>query len=523
MDQVDLKQLAVERVAPTGLLVSARRNILTRFVLPAFLILGFLFLVGWASRDLIFPPREVRVIPVLATQADVRVEGSELFNAAGWIEPRPTSIRVAAIAGGIVEKLLVVEDQSVVRGQPIATLISEDAQLALERCVADRELAEGQLQQAEATLVATTTRWEQPVHLQAELAQADSALARINTMLIDLPFQTKRAKSRLDFAKRDYERNASAGARALSEREIDESKTDYETAAAMLQELRDRNASLLNEAKATAQRREAISIQLELLADEIEERDRAKAQVAIGEAGVKQMRVAEAEAKLRLDRMTIKAPVPGRVYQLVGLPGARVGEGVMTAMSGHDGATVITMYQPESLQVRVDVRFEDIPKVRLGQPVRIENAALDRPIIGSVLFVSSEADIQKNTLQVKVAIDEAFEFFKPEMLVDVTFLAPKPKHDQIEMTLQEMRLYIPEKFVGSHEGSSAVWVADQSSGRAKHVMISLGSAVNGGLVEVKQGLNVGSRIIASSNDGMSDGDRIKVIGEEAGFRNLTKE
>ena len=83
-------------------------------------------------------------------------------------------------------------------------------------------------------------------------------------------------------------------------------------------------------------------------------------------AKLKQMSVAESEAELRLQRMTIRAPVDGRVYRLVGLPGARVGTGVMTAMDGHDGSSVITMYQPDSLQIRVDVRFEDIPKVSLA-------------------------------------------------------------------------------------------------------------------------------------------------------------
>lgn len=514
MNQVDLSQLAVERHAPAGLPVGARKNILSRYVLPSVLALGFLALIFWASYDFIFPAKEVRVIPVFATQAEVRVEGSSLFNAAGWIEPRPTSIRVAALAGGVVEQLLVVEDQLVDAGQPVALLIKEDAQLAFDRCVADRELAEAELQQAKATLVAATTRFEQPVHLQASLAKADSELAKIETMLKNLPFETKRAESRLNFARRDFDRNTSAGTRAVSRREIDQSKTDFETAQAMLQELRDRNASLQREAKATDQRREALSVQLQLLADEIEARDRAKAQVAIGEAGVKQMRVAEAEAKLRLDRMTIKAPVAGRVYQLIGLPGARVGEGVMTAMDGHDGATIISMYQPESLQIRVDVRFEDIPKVSLGQPVRIENAALTQPIVGSVLFISSEADIQKNTLQVKVAIDEASEFFKPEMLVDVTFLAPKRAANITESSKQEMKLYLPEKHVVSIDGSPAVWIADQSSGRANLVKISLGNAINGGLVEVTDGLNVGSRIITSGADGLRNGDRIRMAGED---------
>lgn len=516
MNDVDLTQLAVQRdVGTPQLQAGYRKNLLSRYVLPTILIVGFMSLVAWASRDMIFPPAEVRVIPILATQAEVRSEGSALFNAAGWIEPRPTSIRVASLASGIVEELLVVEDQEIDAGQPVAHLVREDAQLAFDRCVADRELAEAELDRARATLVAANTRLEQPVHLQAALSQSEAELARVKTMLKNLPFETSRAESKLRFAKRDYERNASAGSRAVSRREIDQSKTDFETAEAMVQELLDRNASLERESEAIDARREALKLQLDLLADEIEAKDRAKAQVEIGKAGVKQMRVAEATAKLQLDRMVVKAPVKGRVYQLVGLPGSRVGNGVMTAMPGHDGATIVTMYQPESLQIRVDVRFEDIPKVSLGQPVSIANAALDKPVVGSVLFVSSEADIQKNTLQVKVAIDEGSEFFKPEMLVDVTFLAPKQASQENQVSHKEMKLYLPEKYVGTFDGQPSVLVADQSSGCARRLNVVLGAAGSGGLIEIKQGLNVGSRIITSGADGLSNGDRIRIAGEDS--------
>jgi len=513
MSEVDLTQLAVDRATslPSG--IGTRKNILTRYLLPAFLILGFLTLIAWASRDLLLPPREVRVIPILATQADVRAEGSALFNAAGWVEPRPTAIRVAALASGVVEKLLVVEDQNVKAGEPVASLVREDAQLGYQRSIADRELAEAELDQAKAALVAATTRFNQPVHLQAMLAQADVELAKINTSLKNLPFETQRAQSRVDFAKRDFDRNVSAGT-SVSHREIDEAKTEFETAGALLQELQDRESSLKKEAIAIGQRREAINVQLQLLADEIEAKDRAAAQVAAAGARVKQMRVAEAEAELRLNRMTIRAPVDGRVFQLVGLPGARVGDGVMTAMAGHDGATIISMYQPKSLQVRVDVRFEDIPKVSLLQPVRIDNPALEEPIMGSVLFVSSEADIQKNTLQVKVGIEVPPDFFKPEMLVDVTFLAPKIKNARKLETKQEMRLYLPGQFIGQGEGGPFVWLADQSAGVARRISITRGSDGNGGLVEIKSGLDIGSRVITSGADGLKDGDRIKIVGED---------
>ena len=410
MAEVDLSQLAVDRTQTNNIGIRTRRHVLTRYVLPGLLIGGFVALMTWAVWDKVFPAKPVRVVPVLAMQSQSRAEGTELFNAAGWIEPRPTAIRVAALASGVVK---------------------------------------------------------------------------------NLPFETQRANSKLTFAERDYQRNLKA-ANSVSRREVDEAKTEMETTRAMLDELRDRESSLKSEARATAKRREALNVQLQLLADETQAKDETLAQVKAAEARVKQMSVAESEAELLLSRMTIRAPVDGRVYQLVGLPGARVGEGVMTAMDGHDGSSIITMYRPESLQIRVDVRFEDIPKVSLKQPVRIDNPALDEPI--------------------KVGVDEPPDFFKPEMLVDVTFLSPK-QDETLNESDQELRIYIPKSLVQSSEKGAAVWLADQSAGVARSVAIETGNEVSGGLIEVVNGLDVSSRIISGDTSELSDGQRIRIVGE----------
>src|SRR5206468_8762577 len=128
-------------------------------------------------------------------------------------------------------------------------------------------------------------------------------------------------------------------------------------------------------------------------------------------------------------------------------------------------STVVTLYRPDMLQVRVDVRFDQIPKVTLGQKVQIENPALPAPITGKVLFISSKANIQKNTLEVKVALDKPVPVFKPEMLVNATYLAVKPA-EAVGATEKPVRLYIPNEVILHDEAGSYVWLADQSAGVA---------------------------------------------------------
>lgn len=512
--EVDLRELAIDRGGTKQSSVRTRRHILTRYVLPVALVLGFLSLVGWASWDVFFPPTPVTVVPVLSTTSEVQRAGTPLFKAAGWIEPRPTPVRVAALAPGVVEQLLVVEDQPVAAGEPVAELIKDDARLAHERALADLELRQAELDEAAASLTAAQTRFEQPVHLEAALGDAKAALAKVETLLKNLPFQIRRAEADYEAMTKDHEGKRSAQG-VVAGVAVDIAKSKADSARAMVEELRDREEALLKERDALTERRDALNTQLKLLADEIEAKDEAKARVAAATARVTQARVAVAEAKLRLDRMTVVSPIDGRVFRLIAHPGARIANGgAMTQMAGHDGSTIVTLYRPDMLQVRVDVRFEDIPKVSLHQPVEIDNPALSEPIRGSVLFVSSEADIQKNTLDVKVEIPVPPPVFKPEMLVDVTFMAPEVPTQSREPA-EERRLYVLRQLVQQDDGASFVWVADQSAGVARKTAIKTGPAGANGLVEVTSGLNDASRIIVGGSDGLQDGDRIKVTREDA--------
>ena len=115
--QVDLRQLAVER--------PQRRDYaaLTRSA-PGYCGGGFRWqsslasssIVGWSARDYWLPAKPVTVVPVILTRAEVQQAGTPLFQAAGWIEPRPTAVMCSALVEGVVEELLVVEGQEVRAG-----------------------------------------------------------------------------------------------------------------------------------------------------------------------------------------------------------------------------------------------------------------------------------------------------------------------------------------------------------------------------------------------------------------------
>jgi HlyD family secretion protein len=509
--QVDLKQLAVERPGSGPAPLRRKRAWLTKWSLPLAIIAGFAALVGWSARDHWLPAKPVTVVPVVLTRAEVQEAGTPLFQAAGWIEPRPTPVMASALVEGVVEQLLVVEGQAVEAGQPLAQLVDADARLALKEAEAAQQLRVAERDSIQATLAAAQQNVEHPAHLEAALAEAEAVLAELNTEIKNLPFVLRAAESRLALARQDLEGKKSVGD-AIAGRLLQKAQSEFDAATAGVEELTERAPSLEGQREACGRRCEALRKKLTLKTDEKRAFEEAQANLAAAEAKLTQASLAVESARLRLERMTVRSPIAGRVLALNAQPGRRL-MGI-NAASERDASTVATLYDPAQLQIRADVRLEDVPQVQVGQPVQISTAAASQPLIGRVLAMTSQADIQKNTLSVKVSIDDPPLVIKPEMLAQVTFLAPETPGTKREGEQDPLRLLVARELVESTEGGSAVWVADSAGGVARRRTIQLGRAGTGQLVEVTQGLNALDKLIVGGREGLEDGDRIRITGED---------
>jgi multidrug efflux pump subunit AcrA (membrane-fusion protein) len=216
-------------------------------------------------------------------------------------------------------------------------------------------------------------------------------------------------------------------------------------------------------------------------------------------------------AELQLKRMTITSPIDGRVLSIHASAGMR-----MAGLDPHSekgSSAIVTLYDPAKLQIRVDVRLEDIPQIQSAQLARIETASVPGGLEGRVVAVTSVADIQKNTLQVKVAIDNPPDVIRPEMLAQVTFLAP----EQEELTGKEhdrLRVLMPRQLVSGGEADAHAWVANLADKTAERRAITLGPAGTEELVEVVSGLTPTDKLISGGREALSDGERIRVTAED---------
>ncbi len=501
----DLAGLAIDR-SPTEQGLRPRSRWLVRYALPMALIAAFGGLFAWSARESLLPAREVTITPVLVTKASSHSRGTPLFQAVGWVEPRPSAVVISSFASGVIQDLMLVEGQSVESGEPIARLLDSDARLALQNAQADLQLREAEVKQAEAARTAARVNLENPAALQAALAEAEALASGAETQLDAIPIELDTARQRQQLAEENLAHKETAG-NAISGKLLRQARAELATARNQVQTLEARQPALKDQAASWRRKCTALARQLELRTDQKRAVAESNANLAAAQARRQQAQLAVQATQLTLDRMTVRAPISGRVLSVDARPGQRlVGP---DAESEHGSGAIATLYDPASLQVRVDVRLEDIPQVNVDQAVKIETAACPAAAAGQVLSITTRADIQKNTLQVKVAILDPPEVLKPEMLAKVTFLAAAPRDVAKSQVDHKVQLFVPEALVVSADSDPFVWVADLSAGIARRQGLKLGPATENGLVEVQAGLSPFDKVIVEGRADLRDGARIR--------------
>lgn len=244
--------------------------------------------------------------------------------------------------------------------------------------------------------------------------------------------------------------------------------------------------------------------------------DVARQSAALVEAGPRQEAIQAATAAVeaararwlgaghRLEYATVRAPVAGRVLKKFRNAGDFVSpevpylEGAETVAVG---SPIVSLGDVDHQEVSADVNETDIVLVSLHQPVLIApNAYPDEVLHGSVTEVSPRADKNKNTIEVKVSVEEAARVLPYDMSVKLTFLAQARPQASGPAAIR-----IPATAVMERGGQRYVFVALDSRAVARAVEVG---ARDRDLVVVARGLEDGERVITSHLDVLKDGSRI---------------
>jgi len=411
------------------------RRWLLRFGMPVGLLLAvaaLLLATAWSS---IVPAPTVSTATALLREvetevvADMPIDEAAIVQAPGWVEAEPYSVYAGALAEGVVQEILVLEGDHVSKGQAVARLVPDEAQIALRQKQANMRTAEAQVIDANA-------------RLDVLAAQIEAARATTDALMHEYT-----QKSTL----------VEGGA----------------VAAGPVERLGLRVAA----AEADV-RRLLATVEV------------AKAAVTKAEAGLANAQANRDLAALTLERMTVVSPIDGIVIERLTSPGSVVRFG-----NDEHASHVVHLYDPARLQVRADVPLADVAMVGAGQPAEIVVDLLpDTVFTGEVLRFVHRADLQKNTVEAKVRINDPSELLKPDMLARVRIL-PAPITANGEVQKQRLpRVLVPAKAVMD----SHVWILegeDGDLGTARRRAVTIGPGLHEGWMEILDGVRPGDRVI----------------------------
>ncbi len=476
----------------------------SRLLLPIVLILATLALLVGAAWSTLFPGESVQIVPVMVKTVQ-GAAGATTVTASGWLEPDPFPIYATSLTSGIVEEITILEGETVKKGQVLARLVAEDAEISL--CLAEAEFAaaKAEVDRAEADLLSQEERLETLIdrrrfrsaaagrvaEFEATLAQLTATIAAEEAKLSSLGDEVERKRTLADtgaVSRGDYRRLSLA--RDAQVKTLEATRKQQPIVEARLSQARSDLDAAEEHLRRTINERHAVNV--------------AKAELARTKAAQSQSVARRDEARLRLDRMEIRSPIDGIVLDRLVSPGSRLDLAGSLIHSAH----VVHLYDPGSLQVRVDVPLADAGSVGLEQEAFVEVQVIpDKKFKGRVTRFLHQADIQKNTVEVKVSLDDPDPILKPEMLARVRFLAGDARVES------RQRVFAPSVLLGD---GSAVWVVESRNvkrGIARLRNVTLGEVRIDGWREVAAGLQPGDVLIADPPADLEDGASVIIAGE----------
>ncbi len=462
-----------------------RIRFLTRIVVPTAILGGATALIALSARDAFERLPEVRVAPVavIASQsAEARVQGG--VQAPGWIEPAPFAIEVRSLRAGIVTEVRALEGERVEAGAVLAMLEDGGERIAVAMQDAALRLAESEIAAKSAALRAAERTHALALEADGMVREAEAALREAESMRAKLDAQIAQAEARAAEARDEFERKQRLVATgSVSEGEARRLGLRAEAVEAEAESLRSERTARTARVAAANGDLAAARIAREELIPETRARDEARAAVDAAIAARDRAIALRDEAVLALDRSSVRAPAAGIVMRRLVTPGSRV---------GGESDPLLALYDPASLQVRCDVPLKEAARIVVGLEAEIRVDAIpDRVLRGRVVRIVPESDLQKNTVQCKVSIEEPDAVLRPDMLARVRILTAGTSG-------QAEAVAIPEESLRARDGARAsvlVAIPDADAARVEAREVVLGVARANGWIEVTGGLAAGDRVV----------------------------
>ena len=190
-----------------------------------------------------------------------------------------------------------------------------------------------------------------------------------------------------------------------------------------------------------------------------------------------------------LREATIRAPIEGVVTR----------RHIKVGHTLNQNGAAFEMKRLRNIEAILNVPEREIPRIRPGQPARVEVDALpDAPLTGRVARVAPEVDADSGTFRVTVSLANEDGRLKPGMFARV----------DVRVDRREDALLAPLDAVLTLRDQSSLFVV--ADGVAARREVTTGY-VSDGNIEIVEGVEAGEAVVASGQEGLRDGTPVRVV------------
>lgn len=263
-------------------------------------------------------------------------------------------------------------------------------------------------------------------------------------------------------------------------------------------------AEIIGEEVRLAARADASRQRYEIAKGDVESKQKLLAAGLIAELELRRARTELAEAKLEWERSQyteersrLVTPMSGVILRLGRDEKSQLlAEGQLVPQNYEVAQLALT----DRLVAEVHLVGPDVPRVRVGQRARIRYQAWEgEDFTGRVTRLAPALDPGTRTLRAEIEIDNLRNRLRPGMFVEATIVADRRENVPV----------VPRDAVTERGGQKVVFVLDGQRVNRREVVLGFGDE---DVVEVREGLAVGDRIVVKGLETLTDGTRVRVAG-----------
>ncbi len=209
----------------------------------------------------------------------------------------------------------------------------------------------------------------------------------------------------------------------------------------------------------------------------------------------------QAEAGLDLAKWQMKVSIMRAPFSGI-ISGKYLSEGDMINPQMPGAPGVLTLIDISKVKIKVNASEEEVIKIRNGQSALIKVRSYpDREFNGEVYAVNSAANPITRTFEVQIAVKNSGEFLKAGGFARVKIITDT----------KDNVIVVPTDVLLGTERDRHVYIVEGQQALKRFVQLGI---IQNGLAEIVSGLKEGELVVASGQQMLQHGSRIRVVGGE---------